>query len=179
MGEGTVIFVVDQDSIGAKAGLVPGDKLIGVNGLSVEGEPLKIVRKIIDKAKPPVTLRYQHSILEKLPRRPRKTEVDITFPKGESIGFGLQVDVEHHIECVVAEVVSGSHAEKQGVKEGYYIVGVGGKDVRASPYEEVIRLLNLSKEKTRPPSSDFIQNQKLRISEVSSRPSEKKWKPKH
>ena len=64
----------------------------------------------------------------------------------ESIGFGLQVDVEHHIECVVAEVVSGSHAEKQGVKEGYYIVGVGGKDVRASPYEEVIRLLNLSKE---------------------------------
>ena len=147
MGEGTVIFVVDQDSIGAKAGLVPGDKLIGVNGLSVEGEPLKIVRKIIDKAKPPVTLRYQHSILKKLPRRPRKTEVDITFPKGESIGFGLQVDVEHHIECVVAEVVSGSHAEKQGVKEGYYIVGVGGKDVRASPYEEVIRLLNLSKEK--------------------------------
>jgi C-terminal processing protease CtpA/Prc len=147
MGEGTVIFVVDKDSVGAKAGLVPGDRLIGVNGLSVEDEPLKIVRKIIDRAKPPVTLRYQHSILKKLPRRPRKTEVDITFPKGQSIGFGLQVDVEHHIECVVADVVSGSHAEQQGVKAGYYIVGVSGKDVRASPYEEVIRLLNLSKEK--------------------------------
>ena len=42
MGEGTVIFVVDQDSVGAKAGLVPGDKLIGVNGAEEE-EPLKIV----------------------------------------------------------------------------------------------------------------------------------------
>ena len=150
MGEGTVIFVVDKDSVGAKAGLVPGDKLIGVNGLSVIDEPLKIVRKIIDKAKPPVTLRYQHSILKNLPRRPRKTEVDIVFPKGTSLGFGLQVDVEHHIECVVGDVVSGSHAEENGVKAGYYIVGVSGKDVRASPYEEVIRLLNLSKEKNEP-----------------------------
>ena len=143
MGEGTVIFVVDKDSVGAKAGLVPGDKLIGVNGLSVIDEPLKIVRKIIDKAKPPVTLRYQHSILKNLPRRPRKTEVDIVFPKGTSLGFGLQVDVEHHIECVVGDVVSGSHAEENGVKAGYYIVGVSGKDVRASP-------LNLSKEKNEP-----------------------------
>ena len=143
MGEGTVIFVVDKGSEGDEAGLVPGDRLIGINGLDIRDEPMKIAKKMVQSAKPPVTLRFLHTTLKNLPRRPRKTEVDIVFESGP-LGFGLKVDADHHIECAVADVVSGSAAEKAGVQIGFYIVGVDGKDVRASPYEEALRLLNMA-----------------------------------
>ncbi|XP_071443196.1 rhophilin-2-like, partial [Hetaerina americana] len=54
-------------------------------------------------------------------------------------GFGFSVRGDAPV--IVAGVDPGSLADFGGMKEGDFIVGIGGKDVKWSPHEEVVRLI--------------------------------------
>ncbi|XP_046385024.1 rhophilin-2 [Ischnura elegans] len=54
-------------------------------------------------------------------------------------GFGFSVRGDAPV--IVAGVDPGSLADFGGMKEGDFIVGIGGKDVKWSPHEEVVKLI--------------------------------------
>uniref|UniRef100_A0A6M2DHN6 Putative signal transduction protein n=1 Tax=Xenopsylla cheopis TaxID=163159 RepID=A0A6M2DHN6_XENCH len=58
-------------------------------------------------------------------------------PRGDGFGFSVRGDAP----VIVSHVDSHSLADLGGVKEGDFVVGIGNKDVKWSPHQEVVQLI--------------------------------------
>jgi regulator of sigma E protease len=132
----TRIGYIDPDSPAAKAGLLPGDQILSINGMPVtrwqgtyngvnEAIRLSTTRQVEVKA-----LRDGEEYLFKM-----ETVPDAEWENLAKVGF----EDYHYQKMIVQEVLKGSPAERAGIRSGDEVVSVAGEPVYSPVH--VIKLL--------------------------------------
>ena len=131
-----VIGTFAQDSVAAKAGLKPGDRIVTVDGDPVETWE-KFGMAVVSKAKRNVTIGYV--------RDGRAGEV-IVVPTAQGKYEMGDIGVQPRIHPEMDEIVPGQPADKAGLRKGDVILAVGNE--LPISYDRLIELIRTSPGKT-------------------------------
>ncbi|XP_064600347.1 regulator of G-protein signaling loco-like [Liolophura sinensis] len=74
-------------------------------------------------------------------RRPLHGVKSVDVTRGKT-GYGFTISGQH--PCVLSCIVSGSPAERAGLKPGDYLVSVNGENVSKAPHDNVVRMIGTS-----------------------------------
>jgi len=151
---GVLVVAVQKDSPAQKAGIVRGDIILALNGTAVN-TPADLVKGVeARKTGDSVALKLRHGDTEKTAnvvlaeRNGRAWLGAALFPGGRELGrdFGDDQEFGHHLPfsgAYVTGVVTGSPAEKAGLKQGDVILSVDGTNV--DPLHNLTDLISAKK----------------------------------
>jgi regulator of sigma E protease len=131
-----VIGEVAPESIAERAGLHPGDQIVGVGGREVvsrEGAVLAILDRLMDGESIDIELRDAQGLGE------RQTELQVTgdrrgLTEPGALLTGLGFDFWYPVlPATVGKMLAGSPAERAGLREGDHIIAVDGTPVADFP----------------------------------------------
>jgi regulator of sigma E protease len=124
-----VVRVVEAGSPGEEAGFQPGDRIVSINGTETprwRDALFHFGMSARQKLTVEVERGANRMVLEVVPRP--KTKYDL----GD---VGLLPDFGANVRARVAAVVSGSPAERAGLKPGDVVLSVAGKPIQGAPNE--------------------------------------------
>ena len=168
--EPAVIKVVEAKSPGAEAGFLPGDRIVSINGTETprwrDAEFLFAMN-----AREPLTVEVDRQNLGKF--------LQVT-PVGRGkydIGYvGLWQAI---VRIRLAEVTSGSPAEKAGLKAGDVVETIGGRDIKGPPGEAEVYdtfIGSIEKSAPGPIRIEFLRDGTKQETMVSPRREGDSWK---
>jgi len=122
-----VIRVVEPDSPGAEAGFLPGDRVVSINGTETpRWRDVLFIFGMSAREKLDVEVdRAGNGVFLHVVPKPN-TKYDLGY-------VGLLPDFGTSVRPRVGSVVSGSPAEKAGLKAGDVIVSVAGHEIKGAP----------------------------------------------
>jgi len=127
--EPPVVKVVEEKSPGAEAGFLPGDRIVSVNGKKTpRWRDAQFVFGMNARENLEVEVERQggHTVVNVVPRP--STKYDLGY-------VGLLPDFGRSVRPRIAMVLSGSPAEKAGLKNGDVILAVAGRELHGAPEE--------------------------------------------
>jgi regulator of sigma E protease len=124
-----VVKVVESGSPGARAGFLPGDRIVSIDGTETprwrDAEFLFAMN-----AREPLTVKVDRAgkslVLPVTPRAVGK------YDMGE---VGLYPDFGRNVRARIVQVLSGSPSEEAGLKRGDVVESIGGRTIRGAPEE--------------------------------------------
>lgn len=126
----TVVGYVEEGFPAEVAGILPGDKILEINGEPVNGfmgSLDSVMERIILSSGDSITFKVQRPGVEELLQLPCKFKIEDSewYQRG-----GLrQVGIDHQGSAIVETVIKNSPAAKAGLKKGDQILKVNGNDL--------------------------------------------------
>ena len=150
-GDGAEVEKVGN-SVNVQLGIHALDRLVGIQNTDVRDAPFTEVEALLKaalrklKKKTPLTFRLAHQTakFKDLPKKVGEGEIDVTFhdqPMGRKGGLTF---MKHNGELAVAKVREKSFAYGHHIIPGHTVVGIDGKDVRDSPSNIVMHMVQFA-----------------------------------
>ncbi|XP_074853930.1 Na(+)/H(+) exchange regulatory cofactor NHE-RF3 isoform X2 [Carettochelys insculpta] len=179
--KGIFITGLSPQGVAAKAGVQHNDRLIEVNGKTVENDRHEEVVEKVKKSGNHVVLllsdnetdeyysnhqmtpKRETASLKLLPHKPRLVELK----KGDDgYGFYLRMEQNDHL---IKDIESGSPAAKAGLKDNDILVAVNGESVEALDHDTVVERIKRCGEKTTLLVVDKQTDTMYKLAQVSPR----------
>ncbi|HEX5049464.1 MAG TPA: RIP metalloprotease RseP [Gammaproteobacteria bacterium] len=136
-----VIGSVVDDSVAARAGLVPNDRIEAVANRpteTLEGATLAIFDELLADGRIDLTVREPNGNLKSVVLDVRGREAELTEPAALFTGLGIRPGLA--LPAVIGEIAPGSAAEQAGFKAGDEVVRADGTPIRGwEQWREFIR----------------------------------------
>lgn len=169
--EPAVIRVVDQNSPGAAAGFLPGDRIVSINGQETprwRDAQFLFAMNARERLQVEVDRKGLGVFLSVTPR------ASTAYDLGE---VGLLPDFGTSVRPRVALVLSGSPAERAGLKRGDVIRSVAGKEIHGAPDQVFERfILGVAQAAPGPFPIEYLRDGKTGIARVAPRREGDSWK---
>ena len=126
-----VIGAVADDSVAARAGLLPNDRIEAVGNRpteTLEGATLAIFDELLADGRIDLTVREQNGNLKNVVLDVRGREAELTEPAALFNGLGIRPGPA--VPAVIAEITAGSAAAKAGFQVGDEVVRADGAPIR-------------------------------------------------